>query len=138
MAKDIFHANVRQALEKEGWIITLDPLHIDLDETYIEIDLAAEMVFAAERADEKIAVEVKSFLSKSIISDFHQAIGQYLDYIEALDETEPDRELYLALPIDTYNHRVFQGRFIQKRLKTENVKLIIFDPLNNSILEWKK
>ena len=138
MAKDIFHANVRQALEKEGWIITLDPLHIDLDETYIEIDLAAEMVFAAERADEKIAVEAKSFLSKSIISDFHQAIGQYLDYIEALDETEPDRELYLALPIDTYNHRVFQGRFIQKRLKTENVKLIIFDPLNNSILEWKK
>jgi hypothetical protein len=138
VAKDIFHANVRQALEKEGWTITLDPLHIDLDETYIEIDLAAEMVFAAERADEKIAVEVKSFLSKSIISDFHQAIGQYLDYIEALDETEPDRELYLALPIDAYNHRVFQGRFIQKRLRTENVKLLIFDPLNNSILEWKR
>lgn len=75
MAKDIFHANVRQALEKEGWTITLDPLYIDLDETYIEIDLAAEMVFAAERADEKIAVEVKSFLSKSIISDFYRAVS---------------------------------------------------------------
>ena len=138
MARDIFHVNVRRALEKEGWTITRDPLHIDLDETYVEIDLAAEMVFAAERADEKIAVEVKSFLSKSIMSDFHQAIGQYLDYIEALDETEPDRILYLALPIDAYNHRVFQGRFIQKRLKNENVKLIIFDPLNDTILTWKK
>jgi hypothetical protein len=138
MARDIFHANVRRALEKEGWTITRDPLHIDLDETYVEIDLAAEMVFAAERADEKIAVEVKSFLSKSIMSDFHQAIGQYLDYLEALDETEPDRILYLALPIDAYNHRVFQGRFIQKRLKNENVKLIIFDPLNDTILTWKK
>ena len=34
MAKDIFHENVRQALIKEGWSITSDPLHIDLDETY--------------------------------------------------------------------------------------------------------
>jgi hypothetical protein len=138
MAKDIFHENVREALQKEGWKITSDLLRIDLDETYVEIDLAAEMVFAAERQGEKIAVEVKSFLSKSIISDFHTAIGQYLDYFDALEESEPERELYLALPVDAYNHRVFQGRFIQKRLKKENVKLIIFDPLNNTITEWRK
>ena len=136
MAKDIFHENVRIALIKEGWSITEDPLHIDLDETYVEIDLAAEMVFAAEREREKIAVEVKSFLSKSIISDFHQAIGQYLDYLEALHETEPERVLYLAVPFEAYNHRVFQGRFIQKRLRNENVKLIIFNPLNDTIVEW--
>lgn len=138
MAKDIFHANVRKALEKDGWVITSDPLRIDLDETYIEIDLAAEMALAAEKNGEKIAVEIKSFLGKSIISDFHLAIGQYLDYIEALDESEPERELYLALPLEAYNHRVFQGRFIQKRLKNENVKLLIFDPLDNTIIEWKK
>ena len=138
MAKDIFHANVRKALEKDGWVITSDPLRIDLDETYIEIDLAAEMALAAEKNGEKIAVEIKSFLGKSIISDFHLAIGQYLDYIEALDETEPERELFLAIPLEAYNHRVFQGRFIQKRLKNENVKLLIFDPLDNIIIEWKK
>ena len=96
------------------------------------------MVFAAEREGVKIAVEVKSFLSKSIMSDFHTAIGQYLDYFDALEESEPERELFLALPVDAYNHRVFQGRFIQKRLKKENVKLIVFDPLINTILEWKK
>lgn len=138
MAKDVFHENVREALQKEGWTITSDLLRIDLDETYVEIDLAAEMVFAAEREGVKIAVEVKSFLSKSIISDFHTAIGQYLDYFDALEESEPERELFLALPVDAYNHRVFQGRFIQKRLKKENVKLIIFDPLNNTIIKWKK
>jgi hypothetical protein len=138
MAKDIFHENVKRALEKEQWHITDDPLHIDLDETYVEIDLAAEMIFAAERAGEKIAVEVKSFLSKSVMTDFHQAMGQYLDYLEALQATEPDRILYLALPKDAYNRRVFQGWFIQKRLRTENVKLIIFDPLNDTIIEWKK
>lgn len=70
MAKDIFHENVRQALIKDGWSITSDPLHIDLDETYVEIDLAAEMVFAAERAGEKIAVEVKSFLSNQSFLTF--------------------------------------------------------------------
>jgi XisH protein len=138
MAKDIFHENVREALLKEGWKITSDLLRIDLDETYVEIDLAAEMVFAAEREGEKIAVEVKSFLSRSIMSDFHTAIGQYLDYFDALEESEPERELFLALPIDAYNHRVFQGRFIQKRLKKENVKLIVFDPLNNTITEWRR
>ena len=138
MAKDVFHENVREALQKEGWTITSDLLRIDLDETYVEIDLAAEMVFAAEREGVKIAVEVKSFISKSIISDFHTAIGQYLDYFDALEESEPERELFLALPVDAYNHRVFQGRFIQKRLKKENVKLIIFDPLNNTIIKWKK
>lgn len=46
MAKDIFHDNVKRALEKEQWHITADPLRINLDETYVEIDLAAEMALA--------------------------------------------------------------------------------------------
>ncbi len=138
MAKDIFHSCVRKSLEKDGWLITADPLRIDLDETAVEIDLAAEMNLAAEKNGEKIAVEIKSFLGKSIISDFHLAIGQYLDYIAALEEIEPRRELYLAIPLDAFNHRVFQGRFIQKRLKSENVKLLIFDPSLNTIIQWIK
>ena len=87
MAKDIFHSSVREALEKDGWLITADPLRIDLDETSVEIDLAAEMNLAAEKNGEKIAVEIKSFLGKSIISDFHLEMGQYLDYIAALAST---------------------------------------------------
>ena len=138
MARDLFHNNVRIALEKDGWKITADPLRIDLDETFVDIDLAAEMAFAAEREGEKIAVEVKSFLGKSLMSDFHEAMGQYLDYRDALDETEPDRTLFLALPTDAYNHRVFQGRFIQKRLRNEEAKLLVFDPFDNTIVLWKK
>ena len=59
------------------------------------------MVFAAERQGEKIAVEVKSFLGKSLISNFHEAMGQYLDYKSALEDVEPDRKVYLALPKKT-------------------------------------
>jgi XisH protein len=138
MARDIYHKNVKAALEKEGWKITDDPLHIDLEETFIEIDMAAEMVFAAQKENEKIAVEVKSFLGKSIISEFHTVIGQFADYRDALEEFEPDRVLYLALPKNIYHHPIFQGRFIQKRLKKENVKIILYDIQKEDTIQWIK
>ena len=59
MAKDLFHENVREALLKEGWKITDDPLRVPIDGSYLAIDLAAEILFAAEKGTEKIAVEVK-------------------------------------------------------------------------------
>jgi len=57
MAKDRFHDAVRMALEKEGWSITADPYEINVGDVDFDIDLAAEML-AAERASEKIAVEL--------------------------------------------------------------------------------
>ena len=53
MARDLFHQNVREALLKEGWNITDDPLRVPIDGSHLEIDLAAEMVFGAERGNEK-------------------------------------------------------------------------------------
>ena len=138
MARDLFHQNVREALSKEGWNITDDPLRVPIDGSHLEIDLAAEMVFGAERGNEKIAVEVKSFLSKSFMNNFHEAMGQYLDYRSALEDFEPERTVYLALPTHAYNHTVFQGRFIQKRLHEENAQLIIFEPVKNEIIQWIK
>ncbi|WP_421800500.1 element excision factor XisH family protein [Haliscomenobacter sp.] len=138
MARDKFHSNAREALVKEGWNITDDPLRIPIDGSYLEIDLAAEKVFAAEREGQKIAVEVKSFLNKSFMADFHEAMGQYLDYRSALEDVEPDREVYLAVPESAFGHYMFQGRFIQKRLKEENACLIIFNSLQNTIIKWIK
>ena len=60
-AKDIFHDAVKQALLADGWIITADPLVIKIEGIKLEIDLAAEKVFAAEKLGQKIAVEVKVF-----------------------------------------------------------------------------
>ena len=94
------------------------------------------MVFGAERDGIEIAVEVKSFLSKSFMNNFHEAMGQYLDYRSALEDFEPNRQVYLAIPVSARNHFLFQGRFIQKRLREEDVKLIIFDPIQNLIIEW--
>lgn len=137
MAKDIFHNNVREALEKDGWHISKDPLRIYIsDSDYMEIDLAAESLFTAEKEGIKIAVEVKSFVRKSLISAFHEAIGQYLDYQSALEDTDPDRKVYLAIPEDTFSSELFQGRFIQKRFAEENIRLMVFDVSKNIIKKW--
>jgi hypothetical protein len=53
MAKDLFHQAVKQALIKDGWTITNDPLTIRIDRVKLEIDLGAEKVFAAEKMDKK-------------------------------------------------------------------------------------
>ncbi len=78
-AKDLFSDAVKQALLKEQWVITADPLIIKIDRVNLEIDLAADKVVAADRAGQKIAVEIKSFLNPSAITDFHAALGQFLE-----------------------------------------------------------
>ena len=67
-AKDFFHNAVRLALEKDGWLITDDPLRFIVDSIEFSLDLGAERLIAAEKEGEKIAVEIKSFLGKSAIS----------------------------------------------------------------------
>ena len=136
MAKDLFHDAVKQALLKEQWFITADPLTIKIEGVKLEIDLAAEKVLAAEKAGRKIAVEIKSFLNPSTITDFHTALGQFLNYRLALQIREPDRILYLAVPIDTFES-FFQELFIQEAVKSYQVKLIIYNPLQEVITIWK-
>jgi hypothetical protein len=69
MAKDIYHDTVRIALEKDGWTITDDPLTLWIGKRDLFVDLGAEKLIAAEREGKKIAVEIKSFISKSPIKD---------------------------------------------------------------------
>jgi XisH protein len=137
MAKDIFHDAVKSALEKDGWLITHDPYAFELGEVSFRIDLGAERVIAAEKNDEKIAVEIKTFLAQSDTDSFHKAIGQYFNYLVALEEREPNRELYLAVPKTTFDD-FFQRPFVQKALKRMNTKVIVYEPFNEIIEKWIK
>jgi len=136
-AKDRFHDAVKQALLKDSWVITADPLILKIDKVKFEVDLAAEKVFAAEKAGQKIAVEIKSFLNPSAVADFHSALGQFLNYRLALQMTEPDRTIYLAIPIDIFES-FFQERFTQEAIKQYQVKLIVYEPIQEVIIEWKE
>ncbi len=137
MAKDIFHDAVKTALEKDGWTITHDPYAFELGEVSFRIDLGAERVIAAEKEDEKIAVEIKTFVAQSDTDSFHKAIGQYFNYMVALEEREPSRVLYLAIPKTTYED-FFQRPFVQKSLKRMNAQIIVYEPFNEIIEKWIK
>ncbi|MCC5605858.1 XisH family protein [Nostoc sp. CHAB 5834] len=134
-ARDRFHALVRIALEKEGWIITHDPYHIDLGFVDFYIDLGAELLLAAIKDDKKIAVEIKTFLAASTISEFHTAIGQFINYRIALEDDDPERWLYLAVPLDVYR-RFFRYPFIQTVIVRNKIPLLVYDTEKQEIAEW--
>lgn len=135
-AKDFYHNTVRDALDKDGWKITHDPLEFRVG-VIVRIDLAAEQLITAEKGIEKIAVEVKSFLAGSTLAEFHGALGQYINYRRALRRREPDRVLYLAVPLGIYNS-FFAIDFIQEGLAEEQVKLLVYDPARKEIVKWQK
>jgi XisH protein len=136
MAKDLFHYAVKQALAKEQWIITEDPLKIKIGGVKLEIDLAAEKVVAAEKEGRKIAVEIKSFLNPSTITDFHAALGQFLNYHLALRMQESERVLFLAVPIDTWKS-FFQEVFVQEAIQVYQIKVLVYNPVEEVIVLWK-
>lgn len=135
MAKDRFHDAVRTALEKEGWTITADPYEVSAGDVDFEIDLAAEML-AAERAGEKIAVEIKSFIGRSNVSEFHTALGQFLNYQFALEEFDPQRKLYLAIPESVYQS-FFQRRFTRSVVERTGINLLVYNEKQEVIVQWQ-
>jgi XisH protein len=135
MAKDRFHDAVRTALEKEGWTITADPYQVSAGDVDFEIDLAAQML-AAERAGEKIAVEIKSFIGRSNVSEFHTALGQFLNYQFALEEFDPQRKLYLAIPDSVYQS-FFQRRFTRSVVERTRINLLVYNEKQELIVQWQ-
>lgn len=75
MARDRYHDLVRLALEQENWQVTHDPLVLEAGVRNVNIDLGAEKLIGAERGTEKIAIEIKSFLNPSPMTDFYHALG---------------------------------------------------------------
>lgn len=136
-AKDRFHDAVKNALQKDGWTITDEPLRIPIERlTNLYIDFAAEKLIIAQRENQKIAVEVKSFLGASTLSEFHMALGQCLNYRYALEDTEPDRQLYLAVPLSIYE-TFFSVPFIQSVIQRSQINLVVYDPVQEEILQWQ-
>ncbi|WP_369817789.1 element excision factor XisH family protein [Planktothricoides sp. SR001] len=101
-AKDIYHDAVRNALIKEGWTITDDPLILSIGKRDLFVDLGAEKLITAEKDHQKIAVTIKSFIGKSRIDDLEKALGQYILYDEIMMDKQENRMLYLAIKKSAY------------------------------------
>lgn len=122
--KDTYHELVKSALIKEGWRITHDPYFLESDPK-LSIDLGAQRTIAAEKDCDKIAVEVKSFITQSQVTELEKAVGQYGIYQELLKIQEPDRELYLAVPIDAFEN-IFSRQVGKVAIQKFSLKLIVF------------
>ena len=68
-ALDLYHNNVREALIKDGWDITHDPLHLRWGRKDMYVDLGAKQMIVAARDEQRIAVEIKRSINN--ISNSH-------------------------------------------------------------------
>lgn len=134
-ARDKVHNIVRKALIKDGWTITHDPYSMKLGSADLFVDLGAEKLIAAEKGNAKIAVEVKSFLGKSIISETQDAIGQFIMYQVVMSEFEANRILYLAIEEEIFDNE-FSDAMKTLLLEKLNIKLLIFRASEEGIVKW--
>jgi hypothetical protein len=131
----LYHQAVRTALEKDLWTITHDPLVLPFGGRDLFVDLAAEAPIAAEKDGRKIAVEIKTFLGASEVTDFERMLGQYTLYRTVMEDEEPGRSLYVAV-----TEAIFTGFLreipAEKVLRKVQVKLLVFNPEQEVILQW--
>ena len=133
--RDIFHYAVKNALIKDGWEITADPLVLQFGGRNIYVDLEAELPIAAQKDGRKIAVEVKGFNNPSEVNDLERAVGQYAVYRELMKRKEPNRVLYLAISIETYEG-IFSEPLGELMVETQRLKILVFDEIQEVILQW--
>ena len=80
-------------------------------------------------------MEVKSFTGASPVTDFHAALGQYLNYRLALEEQDAERVLYLAVPVDTHAS-FFALPFARAAVERYGLKVVAFDAERPGGLRW--
>ncbi len=135
MAKDRYHNIVKKALIQMGWTVTNDPLYIPTFKRKLEVNLGAERVIAAEKNNEKIAVEIKNFLGLSEIHEFYKALGQFNYYQLASEDIDIERVLYLAIPSDIYD-TLFTEPLTLKAITRYNIKIIVYNIEEEIIERW--
>ncbi len=135
---DKIHEAVKNALIKDGWTITDDPYTLDFKGQIVLVDIAAEKnLFTAEKGDEKIAVEIKSFLSLSKMPDLYSAIGQYDVYQIYLSKIAPERKLFLAVSEKIYQE-FFTMEAIDIIIKSKNIRILTVNIIREEIAKWIK
>ena len=134
-ARDILHDAVLNALLKDGWTITDDPFTITYGIRYAYADLGAEKTLAAVKDNQKIVVEIESFVGLSKVRELECAMGQYLIYRSWLKRTRPEYQLFLALDSDA-----FQVLFIdvsgQVLIEDYELKFVIINAEREEITRW--
>ncbi len=133
--RDIFHSAVKQALINDGWIITHDPFLLVFDGERGYVDLGASLALAAQQGERYIAIEIKSFIGRSLVADLEQAVGQYTIYRSWLRRVDPERALWLAVNPRVAN-AIFARRAGQVLIEDYGLKVLVVDMGQERIVQW--
>ncbi|CAD5913406.1 XisH family protein [Planktothrix agardhii] len=135
-AKDIYHEAVKNALIKDGWTITADPYPLEYEDVELYPDLAVEKVISEEQKQRKIIIEIKSFISSSLMKDFELALGQYILYRNLIQLAQDEyQEIYLAIKDEIYD-TFFQRKSIKAVVKLNQVALLVINTDKEEIVQW--
>jgi hypothetical protein len=74
-------------------------------------------------------------VSLSQVSDLETALGQYIVYLNILEEVENDRLLYLAIRQATYQE-IFSEAIGALVIRKNSLRLLVFDPTKEEIVQW--
>lgn len=110
-------------------------MRIGYGDVNVFVDLGAEKPIATEKAGRKIAVEVKSFIGRSIVRDMEQALGQYVLYQSLLTDAEPDRTLYLAVDSEVYESIILRTGF-QRAISRNRMRRLVVHMDVEEIFQW--
>ena len=135
-AKDIYHEAVKNALIKDGWTITADPYPLEYEDVELYPDLAVEKFISETHKQRKIIIEIKSFISLSLIKDFELALGQYILYRNLIQLAQDEyQEIYLAIKNEIYD-TFFQRKSIKAVVKLNQVALLVINTEKEEIVQW--
>ncbi len=73
-------------------------------------------------------------MDDSVLQDLYKAFGQYLIYLNGLEEVGPDRVLYLALPEEAMMKN-FDLVILTKLLKKYDIKVFVFNITEEKIIK---
>ena len=135
-AKDTYHNAVKNALIKDGWTITADPYPLEYEDVELYPDLAVEKLISENQKQRKIIVEIKSFISPSLIKDFQNALGQYILYLDLIKLAQDEyQEIYLAIK-DEIHETFFQRKSIKAVVQLNKLALVIINTEKEEIVQW--
>jgi hypothetical protein len=136
MAKDLYHQAIKNALVKDGWTITGDPYPLEYEDLELYPDLAVEKFISETQSQRKIIIEIKSFISLSLVKDFELALGQYIIYRNLIRLIQDEyQEIYLAIKDEIYN-TFFQRKSIQTIAKLNQLALLVVNIEKEEIVQW--
>lgn len=133
--KDRIHEAVKNALVKDGWMITDDPYRIEYEDADVYADLRIEKATHGESTRRVLVIEIKEFVGVSPMARLEEALGQYQVYRSYLRQTAPEEQLYLAVDQASYD-ALFRRKSFQRIVEDYRLALLIVDVPREEVTQW--